>query len=54
MIKVQKAPISFVYNPQGINNFLVCYAPGDDMIEVFRRAYVALKCNLESKKVKKC
>lgn len=53
MIKVQRAPLSFVYNKPGTNHYLVCYAPGDDMIAVFMYAYDTIKCNLENKNVKK-
>lgn len=54
MIKIHKAPISFVYNKPNTNHYLVCYGPGDDLIEVFRYAYQYVKCNLRGKKVKKC
>lgn len=53
MIKVQKAPLSFVYNKPSTNHYLVCYAPGDDMIAVFRYAYQHIKYNLIAKNVKK-
>lgn len=53
MIKVQKAPISFVYNLKGTNHFLVCYAPGDDMIVVFENAYKIIKDTLHTKKIEK-
>ncbi|WP_157844130.1 hypothetical protein [Candidatus Stoquefichus sp. SB1] len=49
MIKIQQAPISFIYNPKGTNSFLVCYAPEDDKIEVFRRAYQYVKYSLKKK-----
>lgn len=47
MIKIQKAPISFVYNKPGTHHYLVCYGPEDDMIEVFRKAYEIIKNNIK-------
>lgn len=47
MIKIQKAPISFIYNKPGTKHYLVCYAPGDDMIMVFRLAYEIIKNNIK-------
>lgn len=54
MIKVQKGTASLILIHPDTHNVLVWYAPGDDMIEVFKRAYIALKCNIESRNVKKC
>lgn len=53
MIKIQKAPISFIYNKPGTKHYLVCYTPGDDMIAVFRYAYQYIKCDIAYKNVKK-
>lgn len=53
MIKVQKAPLSFVYNKPGTNHYLVCYDPGDDMITMFRYAYKYIKYDISDKRDKK-
>ncbi|MCI9094033.1 MAG: hypothetical protein HFF36_09690 [Coprobacillus sp.] len=54
MIKIQKAPISFIYNKPNTNHYLVCYAPEDGVKEVFKLVYQYIKCNLKRKNVKKC
>lgn len=54
LIKVQKAPISFIYNKPNTKHYLVCYAPEDGVKEVFKLVYQYIKCNLKRKNVKKC
>ena len=50
MIKIKRAPISFIYNKPNTKHYLVCVAPGDDMIKIFRYAYNYIQCDLEYKK----
>lgn len=53
MVKVQKGTTSLILNKPNTNIYIVWYAQGDDMIEVFRCAYVVLKHILDNKKIEK-